>query len=258
MAARHFQSPSVPCWWPGRWRVTIEPLPRRLHALLPLYIWALVLYCELLAFGDFVLGESTPRAAMSRSRAERAAIFRSIRDSDRSACQSSRGQAASSGIAVLSPALFTLVTPQHLALTPGMCPTGSAVARGSGQRGYRRRQTLGLLCHSSPLTVSGVFDHVCGGGVCLSPSHVFFFNIIMISLKLVVLGGCLIRFILVLLLLSSSFRVGRCHISFKKIIFQRSASTNGTYSSNIYHPKPCEFIRSVGPEDVRCLVNVLL
>lgn len=42
------------------------------------------------------------------------------RDSDRSACQSSRGQAASSGIAVLSPALFTLVTPQHLELTPGM------------------------------------------------------------------------------------------------------------------------------------------
>ena len=41
-------------------------------------------------------------------------------DSDRSACQSSRVQAASSGIAVLSPTLFTLVTVQHLELTPGM------------------------------------------------------------------------------------------------------------------------------------------
>ncbi|MEQ2170469.1 hypothetical protein GOODEAATRI_000551 [Goodea atripinnis] len=62
--------------------------------------------------------------------------------------------AASSGIAVLSPALFTLVTLQHLELTPGMSYTGSAVARGSGQGGYQRRQTLCLLCHSSPLIAS--------------------------------------------------------------------------------------------------------
>lgn len=41
-------------------------------------------------------------------------------DSDRSVCQSLRGRAASSGIAVLSPALFTLVALQHLELTPGM------------------------------------------------------------------------------------------------------------------------------------------
>lgn len=58
----------------------------------------------------------TPRLALRRAEL----LSLGAEDSDRSACQSSRSQAASSGIAVLSPALFTLVTPQHLELTPGM------------------------------------------------------------------------------------------------------------------------------------------
>lgn len=63
-----------------------------------------------LCFGE------TPRLALRR--AEQLSL--EAEDSHRSACQCSRIQAASSGIAVLSPALFTLVTLQHLELTPGM------------------------------------------------------------------------------------------------------------------------------------------
>lgn len=74
-------------------------------------------------------------------------------DSDRRACQSLRGQAASSGIAVLSPALFTLVTLQHLELTPGMSHRQCG-SQGKWPWGYQRRQTLCLRCHLSPLIVS--------------------------------------------------------------------------------------------------------
>lgn len=82
-----------------------------------LYIWAMPLLWApwVVAIGDFVLGNSTPIA-----RRWARLLSLEAQDSDRSACQSSRGQAASSGIAVLSPALFTLVTLQHLELTPGM------------------------------------------------------------------------------------------------------------------------------------------
>lgn len=61
--------------------------------------------------------------------------------------------AASSGIAVLSPVLFTLVTVQHLELTPGMCHTGSAVAKGSGRWGSECRQTLPFISITSVLSV---------------------------------------------------------------------------------------------------------
>lgn len=95
-----------------------EPLASPLHTLFPLYIWALVpLWAPwVVAIGDFVLGNSTPSAAMIR-----AAIFGSakIAIAARLSEQPWPGR-ASSGIAVLSPALFTLVTVQHLELTPGM------------------------------------------------------------------------------------------------------------------------------------------
>lgn len=94
-----------------------EPQLHLLRALFLLYIWALVLLRApwVVAIADFVLGNSMPKT-------QRWAELLSLeaQDSDLSACQSSHGQAASSGIAALSPALFTLVTLQHLKPTPGM------------------------------------------------------------------------------------------------------------------------------------------
>jgi len=95
-----------------------EPLHQDLQAHVLLYIWALAASflsslsgCHWrLCFGE------TPRPVRRWS----ALLSLEAQDSDRSACQSSHGQAASSGIAVLSPALFTRVTLQHLELTPGM------------------------------------------------------------------------------------------------------------------------------------------
>lgn len=88
-----------------------------LRACFLLYIWALALSWApgVVAIGEFVLRNSTRSA-----RAELLSL--EAQDSDRSAClkQLRPGPAASPGVAVLSPALFTLVTAQHLELTPGM------------------------------------------------------------------------------------------------------------------------------------------
>lgn len=116
----------------------------------PLYIWTVgIFFPAVVAIGDLsVLGNS----ACAQPNDEQLSL--EARDSDRGRLpvRAAVAQAAaSSGIAVLSPALFTLVTLQHLKLTPGMSYTGSAVARGSVQGGHQRRQTLCLLCNSSPL-----------------------------------------------------------------------------------------------------------
>lgn len=109
----------MPRWltgWNLKFYLMRKPSVQLLHALFLLYLGP-GSFCEFLEWLplETLFGE-TPRLV------QRWAELLSLeaQDSDRSACQSSRGQAASSGIAVLSPALFTLVTLQHLELTPGM------------------------------------------------------------------------------------------------------------------------------------------
>lgn len=77
-----------------------------------LFLWApWAVAIRLFCFGKL----PTCVAAMSSW----AAIFGNAAIAIASSCQCSKA-AATSGIAVLSPALFTLVTVQHLELTPGM------------------------------------------------------------------------------------------------------------------------------------------